>query len=231
MPGKGQKRAAAAPPLPPPAQLPVAPLAVASPPMADPNAPLPMSPTKSRKEKSLGVLCANFMDLFKNAPPNRDNNGTVIEICQISEHLGVKRRRIYDVINILEAIDIVCRVKKNTYRWHGKEGLPKWFADLQKAGIEEIQAKQAAIAAGQDPNAVPSGTAKAKGMAQTCQKLIQLFLVSGRVEIALVSYTGIVCLFVCLFCSSSHLIESITHTCVLFTARSFLHRRMLPMKF
>lgn len=199
MPGKGQKRAAAAPPLPLPAQAPVAPLAVASPPMADQNAPLPMSPqpTKSRKEKSLGVLCANFMDLFKNAPPNRDNNGTVIEICQISEHLGVKRRRIYDVINILEAIDIVCRVKKNTYRWHGKEGLPKWFADLQKSGIEEIQAKQAAIATGQDPNAVPSGTAKAKGMAQTCQKLIQLFLVSGRVEIALVSYTGIVCLFVC----------------------------------
>ena len=200
MPGKGQKRAAV-PPL-PPAQAPVAPLAVASPPMADPNAPLPtMSPTKSRKEKSLGVLCANFMDLFKNAPPNRDNNGTVIEICQISEHLGVKRRRIYDVINILEAIDIVCRVKKNTYRWHGKEGLPKWFADLQKAGIEEIQAKQAAIAAGQDPNAVPSGTAKAKGMAQTCQKLTQLLLVSGRVEIALVSYTGIVFLFVLFFFS------------------------------
>ena len=145
----------------------------------------PPPPTKSRKEKSLGVLCTNFMELFKNAPPNRDNNGTVIEICQISEHLGVKRRRVYDVINILEAIDVVCRVKKNTYRWHGLEGLPKWFADLQKAGVEEQAAKQAAIASGGDPNLVPSGTNKAKGMAQTCQKLIQIFLVSGHTDIAL----------------------------------------------
>ena len=152
------------------------------------------APTKSRKEKSLGVLCGQFMELFKDAPPNRDNNGTVIEIMQVADHLGVKRRRIYDVINILESIDIVCRVKENTYRWHGKDNLPRFFAELQRAGLEEQANRQAvaaaaaaAVAAQGGPEAPPAAAlpAKTKGMAQTCQRLVQIFLVSGRTDIGL----------------------------------------------
>ena len=195
--------------------------------------PPQQQPSKSRKEKSLGVLCANFMDLFKDMPPNRDNNGTVVEICQVADRLGVARRRIYDVINILESIDIVCRVKKNTYRWHGRDGLAGVFAGMQRAALLEraaaaaaaegeaaaVEAAVAAAAAGGEgpaPSAdgvVPpeqtsqqqhqqqqssssssssaaaaaasTANTKTKGMAQTCQKLIQIFLVTGRVEIGL----------------------------------------------
>jgi len=135
------------------------------------------------KQKSLGMLSASLRQFL-------DNNGTIIEICQIAENLQVKRQQIYDVINILEAIDIVCCVKKDTYRWLGKNDLPQFFAKLQQEGIQERANLQAAQAtAGGDVNALATMTAtpaaKTKGMAQMCQKLLQLFLVSGRLEITL----------------------------------------------
>lgn len=144
-----------------------------------------MPTTKNRKEKSLGLLCRSFLELFKDAPPNRDNNGTVIEICQVADHLGVKRRRIYDVINILESLDVVCRVKKNTYRWHGKDELPRFFAKLQYDGKQELLAGKAAAAVAAAEGDAATTTTKVKGMAQTCRKLIQIFLVSERTEIGL----------------------------------------------
>ena len=137
-------------------------------------------PASTQPTKSLSALCSNFLDLFKNAPPTRDNIGTTVEICQLTEHLGVKRRRIYDIVNVLEAIDVVSRVKKNTYRWNGKDGLPRWFAELQRSGLEEEAAKALDVS-----SSIGNGGGKVKGMTQTAQRLIQIFLVSGRREIAI----------------------------------------------
>ena len=138
-------------------------------------------PASAQPTKSLSALCSNFLDLFKNAPsPTRDNTGTTVEICQLTEHLGVKRRRIYDIVNVLEAIDVVCRLKKNTYRWNGKEGLPRWFAELQRAGLEEEAAKAFDVS-----SSIGNGGSKVKGMTQTAQRLIQIFLVTGRREITI----------------------------------------------
>lgn len=53
-----------------------------------------------RKEKSLGLLCDNFVRYCMRQP-----DGLVcLEVA--ASHLGVERRRIYDVTNILEALDI-----------------------------------------------------------------------------------------------------------------------------
>jgi len=139
----------------------------------------PDSAANSRKDKSLGVLCTSFMELYKNAPPNRDDNGAVVEIVEVAEHLGVKRRRIYDIINILESIDIVARVRKNTYRWHGTGDLPKFFAKLQRDAIDE-QTRKANGTWVEDPD-----KPKTKGMATTCQKLLQIFLSTGKLDFTL----------------------------------------------
>ena len=161
-----------------------------------------------RKDKSLAVLCGNFMELFRDAPPGDES--AVIDICRVAERLGVTRRRIYDIINILESIRIVSRVKKNTYAWHGKEGLSRHFAELQREGVWEIwdQRRRAAEGAGpvgggaggleaarpppQAPPPRPQPRPQAgaiakqpKGMAKTCRKFIQIFLVSGRTEFEL----------------------------------------------
>ena len=141
--------------------------------------PQPQEPPKqevtiNRKEKSLGLLCQNFMALCHDAPPCGDNDeaGALVELNELATHLGVKRRRIYDIINIMESVHIVSRLKKNTYRWHGTEKLPLFFARLQKEGLEEIRA-----------GILPDKPVK--GMSLTCQKLIQYFLITGISEIRL----------------------------------------------
>ena len=56
---------------------------------------------KTRYETSLGLLTKKFVSLFHNDP-----SGTV-DLNKASEGLGVQKRRIYDITNVLEGIGLV----------------------------------------------------------------------------------------------------------------------------
>jgi E2F/DP family winged-helix DNA-binding domain len=86
----------------------------------------------SRKTKSLGILSDNFLAAFKDYAP-----GAHIIVDEAAILLGVERRRIYDIVNILESIGVVCKEKKNTYAWMGVERLPRVFGKLQEKAITE----------------------------------------------------------------------------------------------
>ncbi|KAI3686466.1 hypothetical protein L1987_80144 [Smallanthus sonchifolius] len=101
------------------------------------------STTYCRKQKSLGLLCSNFLSLY-----NRDGIETV-GLDEAAARLGVERRRIYDIVNVLESVGVLVRKAKNTYHWRGLGSIPIALEQLQEEGFrnndEQIDVKSGKV--------------------------------------------------------------------------------------
>ncbi|NXX83574.1 E2F7 factor, partial [Urocolius indicus] len=86
----------------------------------------------SRKQKSLGLLCQKFLARYPSYPLSTEK--TTISLDEVASILGVERRRIYDIVNVLESLHLVSRVAKNQYCWHGRHNLTQTLRTLQEAG-------------------------------------------------------------------------------------------------
>ncbi|XP_021669663.2 LOW QUALITY PROTEIN: E2F transcription factor-like E2FE [Hevea brasiliensis] len=87
--------------------------------------------TYSRKQKSLGLLCTNFLSFY-------DRGGVeVVGLDEAASKLGVERRRIYDIVNVLEGVGVLARKAKNKYTWKGFEAIPKALQELKEEGLRE----------------------------------------------------------------------------------------------
>jgi len=60
----------------------------------------------------------------------------ILSLDKAADELKVERRRIYDIVNILEALDFVTRQRKNTYTWNGGSGLRATLRRLQAEAIQ-----------------------------------------------------------------------------------------------
>ncbi|XP_061523920.1 LOW QUALITY PROTEIN: transcription factor E2F7 [Phycodurus eques] len=140
-----------------------------------------MEKKPSRKQKSLGLLCQKFLALYPNYPP--PDKPICISLDDVSTSLGVKRRRIYDIVNVLESLAIVGRMAKNSYLWHGRLRLEATLHELQRQGLQQGYQRHVALAAGEgersrDDNSHAAGNRKHKSLRIMSQKFVMLFLVS-----------------------------------------------------
>ncbi|KAM3318994.1 E2F transcription factor-like E2FE [Capsicum chacoense] len=87
--------------------------------------------TYCRKQKSLGLLCSNFLSLY-----NREGVET-IGLDDAARRLGVERRRIYDIVNVLESIGVLARKAKNRYSWKGFGAIPRTLEQLKEEGLKD----------------------------------------------------------------------------------------------
>lgn len=71
-----------------------------------------------RYDNSLGLLTRKFVQLLRSSPTG------VLDLNQAALELGVQKRRIYDITNVLEGIGLIEKQSKNNVRWKYKLYLP-----------------------------------------------------------------------------------------------------------
>lgn len=64
-----------------------------------------------REDSSLGALSARFVE-FLEMQPNHEADYNAI-----CEYLAIPKRRLYDVINVLEGINLLEKKDRNTIAW------------------------------------------------------------------------------------------------------------------
>ncbi|KAI8905363.1 E2F/DP family winged-helix DNA-binding domain-containing protein [Powellomyces hirtus] len=69
------------------------------------------SAADSRFDSSLGILTKKFIDALRQC-----SNGT-LDLNQAASQLNVQKRRIYDITNVLEGINLIEKTTKNHIRW------------------------------------------------------------------------------------------------------------------
>ncbi|XP_060628327.2 transcription factor E2F1 [Anolis sagrei] len=92
---------------------------------------------KSRYETSLNLTTKRFLELLSQSPDG------VVDLNWAADVLKVQKRRIYDITNVLEGIQLITKKSKNHIQWLGSrstvggpsncQGLMKELQDLQAA--------------------------------------------------------------------------------------------------
>ncbi|KAH7969250.1 hypothetical protein HPB52_016295 [Rhipicephalus sanguineus] len=87
---------------------------------------------RNRYDTSLGLLTKKFIQLLKGASDG------VVDLNKASELLGVQKRRIYDITNVLEGVGLIEKKSKNNIRWREGRGAATLNGTRQRILQQEV---------------------------------------------------------------------------------------------
>ncbi|XP_047500523.1 uncharacterized protein LOC125046691 isoform X2 [Penaeus chinensis] len=145
----------------------------------------------SRKDKSLGLLSEKFLEHFPMEVSFLETPRRLV-IDEVASMLGTERRRVYDIINVLESLNMAARVQKNMYQWMGQLHLQETLGRLKALGHKldvgaQLQALQhfdhdfkfpQRIKTSLQGDGEKTDTRREKSLGILCQKFLMLLLVS-----------------------------------------------------
>ncbi|KAG7521467.1 transcription factor E2F1 [Solea senegalensis] len=111
---------------------------------APPSTPAPprvprITTEKSRYDTSLNLTTKRFLDLLSQSADG------VVDLNWASQVLDVQKRRIYDITNVLEGIQLISKKSKNNIQWLGNRidaALVSRHKELQKEACDLTEAEE-----------------------------------------------------------------------------------------
>ncbi|KAL0721005.1 hypothetical protein Bca4012_035604 [Brassica carinata] len=113
-------------------------------PISSVGSPATLTPSGScRYDSSLGLLTKKFVNLIKEAKDG------MLDLNKAAETLEVQKRRIYDITNVLEGIDLIEKPLKNRILWKGVDASRPGDVDADvsvvQAEIENLALEEQAL--------------------------------------------------------------------------------------
>jgi len=129
----------------------------------------PLAETKNWKSKSsLKKLCQDFVSLCSSTTSPTSDERLCLDT--LAFKLGVKRRRLYDVVNVLESVGIVERQANTKYIWRGLSNVPRTLLHLKHNNNNNNNNNVS-----QSSTYQPSETRKERSLVHLARCFLQLF--------------------------------------------------------
>ncbi|CAH1399354.1 unnamed protein product [Nezara viridula] len=84
---------------------------------------------KSRRLRSLSYICEKFLLIY---PLDiQSGESKQISLGYLASILGIEKRRVYDIINVVASLQMAVKVCKDKYKWYGNQNLPQFLTKLK----------------------------------------------------------------------------------------------------